>query len=64
MSEFLYFVSYAHKQGTGNSHIKRDRPITEFEQIQELEEFIAKENGRGPVALTNWILLSPSSKDT
>ena len=55
--DYVYFVSYYHSRGFGNTEVVMDGEIISMEQIASIQEYIAKEFGLKDVKVKNWLPL-------
>ena len=56
---YNYFFSFAHRDGFGNGHLARNKPITTFDAISEIEKDLLRRNKSvEEVTVLNYQLLS------
>jgi len=57
MSDYIYFVSYAHERGFGNIEITQNVEMSEFQHIRGVEEIIKnKSEIKSPIVISYQLL--------
>lgn len=59
---YKYFVSYRHKDGYGRCEISRDVPISGINDIEGIENAIAKQNGLKGISIHTFQLFDPPAE--
>tara|TARA_R110000851_G_scaffold137627_1_gene273632 strand:- start:490 stop:690 length:201 start_codon:yes stop_codon:yes gene_type:complete len=60
--EYVYFVSYSHTRGSGNTEMTQDFPFTSMRQIKETQALIEKNGTAIGVVILSFQLLSTNKK--
>ena len=59
IQKYHYFIAYLHQvnslqQGYGNCDVYRNKPITSYDDIKEIQERIREKNGVEQVIIVNY----------